>query len=442
MAHKWIKLNRTPLMRVWAAVALASAILACNAPGRNTTPTPAVVSTPIEPAASETPAPLDPLVILDTYESLAGTRDFLNRLTFTMEADGVTDRSGRQLLEWILVERAYDPRASNADKQSLFDSLDAYIWPNPGARMYLINVATGLFAEAHHFYPWSLRDYSQTQIANLFIQDDSLAWQKNDLHHGDVPPGMPNTVSHWYPSPDLIVEEAHYKQFNLARRLAEGSATQEDAIHAVMAWTMQNFFHAYAPGYGWEVYLDGQEPRTDGGAVAYPLNLERVYEERVSGCHEPTIIMEGMLHSLNIPAVRLSMQGHGVLYLPTLERFVHGDHIVGQRDAPPEVLMLTADEIRPFAENEAFIFDIVYPRKYSSPFLSMPLYRDGGSLYILNENVRDFSAGTCLQVSEADLARVSSQLSAYNLKYDSQTCTLTSDRLPIQTLDQLADPTP
>lgn len=307
--------------------------------------------------------------------------------------------------------------------------------------MYLINVATGLFAEAHHFYPWSLRDYSQAQVANLFIQDGSLAWQKNDLHHGDLPPGMPNTVNHWYPSPDLIVEEAHYKQFNLARRLAEGAATPEEAIHAVMAWTMQNFFHAYAPGYGWDVYLDGQPARTDGGSAAYPLSLVRLYEERVSGCHEPTIVMEGMLHSLNIPAVRLSMQAHGVLYLPTLERFVHGDHIF-YHDAPPELLMLTADEIRPFAENEAYIFDIVYPRKYSSPFISMPMYRDDNSLYFQADNVRDFAAGTCIQVSQADLTRVTQQLSAYNLKYDAHACTLTSDRLPIQTLDQLSDPAP
>jgi len=314
--------------------------------------------------------------------------------------------------------------------------------PNAGAKTYLINVATGLFAEAHHFYAWSLRDYSPQQIQDLFIQDDSLRWESSGLFRGDLPPGMPNTVSHWYLTPDSVVEAAHFKQFNLARRIAEGAATQEQAVLSVMTWMMQNFFHAYAPGYGWEVYLDGRQPLNNGGPVAYPLSLERLYEERVSGCHEPTIMMEGMFHSLNIPAVRLMMQGHGVLYLPTLERFIHGDHIVAYHDAPAELLLLTADEIRPFAEDVDWIFAIVYPDKYHSPLESMPIYRDGQSLYIQADNVRDHTTGACIQVSQADWARVTQQLSAYNLRYDAQACTLTSDRLPILTLDQLADPAP
>jgi len=431
----------------WTLAALLFGISACNIPALNPTPlspldTPAAGSAVSTAPATEAPEPLDPLTILDTYPSLAGTREFLDRLTVILLADGVTDRSGRQLLEWILVEQGYDPRASNQAKQALFSGLDIYIMPNAGAKTYLINVATGLFAEAHHLYPWSLRDYSQQQIENLFIQDDSLSWESSGLHRGDLPPGMPNTESHWYLTPDSLVEDAHFKQFNLARQIAEESVTQEQAVLSVMVWMMQNFFHAYAPGYGWEVYLDGQESRDDGGPVAYPLSLDRLYEERVSGCHEPTMMMEGMLHSLNIPAVRLMMQGHGVLYLPTLERFIHGDHIVAYRDAPPELLLLTADEIRPFAEDESWIFAIVYPDKYSSPLLSVPLYRDGQSLYIYNANARDFAAGTCLQVSDADWARVTQQLSAYNLSYDAQTCTLTSDYLPILTLDQLADPAP
>lgn len=48
----------------------------------------------------------------------------------------------------------------------------------------------------------------------------------------------------------------------------------------------------------------------------------------------------------------------------------------------------------------------------------------------------------CIQVSAVDWARITQQLSAYHLQYDAQTCTLTSDRLPILTLDQLADPAP
>lgn len=64
------------------------------------------------------------------------------------------------------------------------------------------------------------------------------------------------------------------------------------------------------------------------------------------------------------------------------------------------------------------------------------------NLYIEVKNVRDRATGACIQVSAVDWARITQQLSAYHLQYDAQACTLTSDRLPILTLDQLADPAP
>jgi hypothetical protein len=70
------------------------------------------------------------------------------------------------------------------------------------------------------------------------------------------------------------------------------------------------------------------------------------------------------------------------------------------------------------------------------------MFREGNTLYFSMENVVDHASGACLQVSESDWARISNQLSVYNVRYDAQTCTLSSDRVVIQSLDELTAPSP
>jgi hypothetical protein len=106
------------------------------------------------------------------------------------------------------------------------------------------------------------------------------------------------------------------------------------------------------------------------------------------------------------------------------------------------VLLLTPEEFLPFAQDVIYLYDIVYPNKYVTPLESMPMFREGNTLYFSMENVVDHASGACLQVSESDWARISNQLSVYNVRYDAQTCTLTSDRVPIQSLDALSAPAP
>ncbi len=378
----------------------------------------------------------DPLAILDTYTSLGTIRVRLEKMNLSNSLSG-QDMTGRELLEWILIDREYDPRDANYDNEEIMDALDTYIFPYPSARIFLINVATGLTIEAHGWVPWSLKDYSVDDIENLFIEDESFRTTDPTLHKGDFPQGLPNAVNHWHNMDDILIEEAHYKQFNLARRLAEDATNQQDAVAAMVVWLQQNFFHAVSPGYAWDVYLDGQAPREGPGQVAFPLSLERVYEERVSGCHEPTLILEGMAHSLNIPAVRLSIHGHGVLYLPTMERFIHGDHVIAYTDAPFGSLLLTYDQILPFAQDEAYIYAIYYETIYVTPFRSMPLWRDGEFLYIENDKVRIPGESGCISIDEDEWRRISEQLSVYNLAYDTVNCVLSSNRVPILTLDEL-----
>jgi hypothetical protein len=70
------------------------------------------------------------------------------------------------------------------------------------------------------------------------------------------------------------------------------------------------------------------------------------------------------------------------------------------------------------------------------------MVREGDTLFFSMENVIDHATGACLQVSESDWARIAAQLSVYNVQYDAQTCRLSSDRIPILTLDELSSPVP
>jgi hypothetical protein len=337
----------------------------------------------------------------------------------------------------LLIDQGYNPDWTNPKKQQLLGLLDGFEFPTPGQRILVINLAHGLAVEAQGLVPWSLHEYSEQEIDNLFIEDTALHILDPALNRGEFPPGMPNLRTHTYPMDDQVVEAAHVKQYHLGQRLIAGATTQAEAVMAILEWMAQNFFHAI-DDYPWDVYLDGREPRTSG-PVAYPASLERIYEERVIGCHEPTIMLEGMLHSLNMPALRLKVHGHGVLYLPSLDRYVHGDHVANYTDAPGEVLLLTPDEFRPYAEDVGMIFQIYFD-KYQSPFPSVPLWRDGEVLYIFVDRVVTWVDMNCVVVSEEDWARLSEQLAAYNLQYDTVTCALTSDRVPILTLEELSLP--
>ena len=431
---------------------LALLITACNLPSSTDSALPDVEDTitpddslpqpTTEDTSEPTSAPeiLDPLVILETYPSLKDVNLLLN----TMKADHLpsgTTETGRQVLEMILGAREYDPTSQNELKEELFSALDDYSFAHAGARIFLINIATGLYAEAHRLYPWSLQDYSAQMVNNIFIEDSVIeiadfVYEPGVVYpRGDISAGMPNLNFHYpYPVGNKMIEDAHYKQFNLAGSLVQDAVTLQEAVSLIAVWMQQNFFHA-VDGYGWEVYLDGRAPITSG-PVAFPLSIERIYDERVIGCHEPTIMLEGMLHSLNIPAVRLMVHGHGVLYLPTLDRYIHGDHIANYTDAPLGLVLMTPEEFRPYAEDVAWIFQI-FMDKYQSPLLSVPLDRDGDYLYLSATNLRNFPDTTCIQVSDNDWIRLSQQLSAYNIRYDDQLCELSSDWIPILTLDEL-----
>ncbi len=399
----------------------------------------ASASIPATPTPTITPTPLGPHAfdLLGDLPALSTTRQQLSSMQIIRASDQSV-LTGTDLLLWILVNQGYEPEWTHARREQLLADLDDYEFPSPGQRILLLNVAHGLALEASGSVPWSLQDYSTMEIRNLYIEDTATHIRNPYLDRGLLPAGMPNLQTHTHPMPDEIVEDAHFFQYHLARRLIGEASSHSDAVADIVVWMQQNFFHAY-DAYPWDVYLDGREPLGGGGPAAYPASLSRIYEERVTGCHEPTVMLEGMLHALNIPALRLKVHGHGVLYLPTLDRYVHGDHVAMYTAAPRGVLLLTPDEFRPFAEDVAWIFQIYFD-KHEPPVASVPLMRDGDFLYIYAHNLITRPDMNCVVISAEDWDWMSRQLEAFNIQYDTVNCDLTSDRVPILTLEALNAP--
>lgn len=426
--------------RIVIAMVMTSIILmsaACDTLGGDALQIEAPTATAsLVPTPTHTPIPygVQALDLLDNLPSLATTRERLQEMTVS---DAGIVMTGLEMLRLLLINQGYDPEWSYAQKEGVFEILDGYEFQNQGQKIFLIIVAHGLMVEVKDLVPWSLQDYSAEEINNLFIEDTALRYAYPSLDRGTLPTDMPNLRSHTHPMGGEIIEQAHLLQFSIAHDLIEGRTSHSDAIATLTVWIQHSFFHAY-DDYPWDVYLDGREPLDTGGPVAYPTSLMRVYEERVVGCHEPSIMLEGMLHSLNIPALRLNVHGHGVVYLPTLDRYVHGDHMAMYTAAPPGTLLLTPDEFRPYAEDVAWIFQIFFD-KYQPPLPSIPLKREGDALYIHARNLINRPEMTCVEIGSEDWAWLSSQLSIYNIFYDTVNCELTSDRVPIQTLETLSD---
>lgn len=373
--------------------------------------------------------------ILSGYPSLKEVRQYLDAIKVTDESKKQTF-SGSELLQKFEGEYTYDPFAPLNKKLQQIAILNNFIFASEADRLFFINVLNGLTVEASKRLPWSLADYSAEDIRNLFIQNDTIAvnTSKNGFK-GNLPEGMPNTEHHQYPVPDDMIEDAHIEQLNLALSIIGNAKNQEEAVESLVRWMKANITHA-DENYGWDVYLaPGEKPLNDGGAVAYPKTLDAIYKERVTGCHEPTIMLEGMTHGINIPAVRLSMHTHGVLYLPTMNKFIHGDHVASYASASPDRIMLDRDTIMAFAKNAQEIFSIFMNK--NPMYVPISRYRSGGNLEIDLKNYKDFDTGKCKEISDDQWQSVATELKDFSPTYDAVTCSISGKAVPIRTLDEL-----
>ena len=196
---------------------VALVLLSCGVVDQGPAEETPTVPTAVPPAATTTPVPatstpevIEPLALLSSYSSLANVSQRLAGLSGMRSADGTT-LTGLQLLERILVDLQYNPQADNSSKEQLLAFLDEYEFPYPGGRIYLVNVATGLYAEAHSLYPWSLQDYTVQEVDNIFIEDSAPQWQDVTRHRGDWSADMPNLSGPWRRDEFTSWAHSHYE---------------------------------------------------------------------------------------------------------------------------------------------------------------------------------------------------------------------------------------
>lgn len=235
-----------------------------------------------------------------------------------------------------------------------------------------------------------------------------------------------------------FAQETH-KVRPLTVEITRDTESAEDAVLSVIQWAQKNFFHFYEGpdgSYGTSIY---GAPSGDFDSFVeenmWTLSIEDLFRERAVGCHLATSVMATMLRSIDIPAEytrvwegQFSMGGHAALYLPTMNKYVHGDLIAELVAAPAEKLLQTEEELLYWSAQERS-HSAQYPELFENIWLK--LGRDGNDLYV---------RGVVMEGgSEDDFIRVDEVLPEYNLELHPLnihgTREIFGDNVPIQELE-------
>lgn len=308
-------------------------------------------------------------------------------------------------------------------------------------KQYIFRVVHMLWYEKHGTSSWSIKNYTPNDI-------NTLVWVKGLLPNDQL--AVPNLETNTYFDDRDPFEPLSFPAFVKLSSLAKTflSDTHEQTTVNAIRWYKQNFFHAYTDGadsYGWERYNDnipGQVTFSNGGYA--PMSLERLFEERISGCHDASTVLANMLRSLNIPALDLfGRSNHMRVYLPTLNKFIHGDHVVEHAaGVPAENLLLTPEQLLPldlppdqYSDYDSYIRGLFASPEQQFILGALELKRNGDTLFIQ-------SGQWCAPLSESTQAILQQELPEFHLHPSSNDVCyhIIGDALPIQTIDQLEHP--
>ncbi|MBI3033329.1 hypothetical protein HYY69_07675 [Candidatus Woesearchaeota archaeon] len=239
----------------------------------------------------------------------------------------------------------YDGSANIKEKDSIFEKHIPDSTSEDKRRE--LQVLTHMFwVEITGAVPWSVHDYSPLEIQALH-DSDPLAYNigfERSRSSGDYNP---------YRGSRILSET--YKVYPLVKKIIGDAQSHEEAACALITWAQKNFFH-YAAGTTdknnqmWpqcdEIKV-WKTPYACDNALKDPhVSIEDVFKDRGIGCHIGTMVLATMFRSINIPAdyVRDTF-GHASLYLPTLDRFVHGDIIAFGEAIPCGKVIMTEEEL-------------------------------------------------------------------------------------------------
>ncbi|MBI4212084.1 MAG: hypothetical protein HY540_05540, partial [Deltaproteobacteria bacterium] len=155
----------------------------------------------------------------------------------------------------------------------------------------------------------------------------------------------------------------------LAKKLTANSSSIEESSVAIIQWAENNLFHYENFGegrhYGPSIYDDREI--TVGGLST--ISIEDILRERAVGCHFASGVIITMLRSLGIAAEYVRDEGgHGMTYIPSIDRYIHGDHIADLVCIPAEHFILNKEELASWVRHPGFAdpkFGILSPGFYA-----------------------------------------------------------------------------
>lgn len=387
--------------------------------------------------------------ILENYENLQGLREKL--LTTYVELGGNEyDTWYRMVLNFLVND--YDP---NQNFEDFVDSVRINM-PAQGKpdSTFLLRVAHSLWLEQSGNVNWSLKDYSKEEIDYLFATNGLYTGEAVEIDDAVSPYGAPRVK--FFDQNDIfyrqdpyreaqVEEDMAYQLFPIARKLVGDDV--DETVRNVVRWSKNNFFH-FDSDYSEAVYEDGREPaeENDFGENYRPANLKRFFEERAEGCHGPALLVADMLKVLNIPAHNYqAITSHGVVYIPVLDRFVHGDHISGYQSAFVEDQLIKPEDIKEAVLNgDEMMTEYLASTQFCDGDAGDGTFCPCRSLKRVGEFLTAFSFGGAIaeSISAECLANYQREMVSYDFEMleESGHKTLMSYPMPIKGLVELADP--
>jgi hypothetical protein len=184
-----------------------------------------------------------------------------------------------------------------------------------------------------------------------------------------------------------------YGETGLVREFTEdltrNDTTVEQRVRTIVGWGQRNLPHFHGD-YMLSVYGDNADSVEN-------VSIRDVFRERVVGCHHAVFALVTMLRSIGIQAdyirsesIGAGADGHGIMYIPEIDRYVHGDDICMMNLVPTELTIRTRENLIAYY-NEYLSVDPNNPPASLGPasdaFWSQVhsggfLRRDGNSLFI------------------------------------------------------------
>lgn len=375
---------------------------------------------------------------LDKYSNLVKIKSALEGIKIWDNSAAKYTMNGKDLVK-VILQNGYDGFSSNDDKDAFFKKqFEPYGLQYSVQNDFIRQVVHSLWLEGTKTMPWSIADYTENQALLLypsFFKIDTIT-ASNIFPIPLYPKDSWSKVSDYGIVTKDFWNDSIAKTFILSHKLTSGANDQTQTVLKLVSWMEKNFMHANWK-YGWDVYKNDGTSGVFYGSTVLPLpkNLSRYFDERVGGCHEPSALMQGMLVSINIPAIDFRAAGHGVVYLPTLDKYIHGDHIADFALVPPESLLLTNEEMSALVKDPNVDYDGLIRKKFPSNFYVTNIEddRDGNRMYLWTDSFAS-------KIPAADWKTMVDQASLeYTLNYYQQPNHLIiSSFKKIQTLEELS----